>query len=98
MTIRDGSNDYNTLNACMTEDEYHLADFHGSGWAVDVGGYLGGVAISLALDNPELRVLVIEPVPDNIRLIRENIERNDLTERVTLIEGAVGDGSPVEVW
>ena len=30
MTIREGTNDWNTLNACMTEDEYGLRDWHGT--------------------------------------------------------------------
>lgn len=98
MTFRIGTNDWNTLNACMTEDEYGLRDWRGTGWAIDIGGYLGGVGIGLALDNPELRVLIVEPVPDNARLIGENIARNGVGDRVTLIEGAAGDGSPVSVW
>lgn len=98
MTIREGTNDWNTLNACMTEDEYGLRDWHGTGWALDIGGYLGGVGIGLALDNPGLRVLIVEPVPDNIRLIHQNIDRNGVRDRVTLIEGAIGDGGPVSVW
>jgi FkbM family methyltransferase len=98
MTIRDGTNDWNTLNACMTEDEYQLRSFNGNGWALDIGGYLGGVGIGLALDNPGLRVLIVEPVPDNIRLIKDNIARNGVGDRVELIEGAIGDGGPVEVW
>jgi FkbM family methyltransferase len=98
MTIRDGTNDWNTLNACMTEDEYQLRSFNGNGWALDIGGYLGGVGIGLALDNPGLRVLIVEPVPDNARLIRDNIERNGVGDRVELIEGAIGDGGPVSVW
>jgi FkbM family methyltransferase len=98
MTIRDGTNDWNTLNACMSEDEYGLRDWSGTGWALDIGGYLGGVGIGLALDNPDLRVLIVEPVPDNIRLIKANIERNNVGDRVTLIEGAIGDGGPVSVW
>jgi FkbM family methyltransferase len=50
------------------------------------------VGITLALDNPDLRVIMVEPVPDNIELIRINIAQNDLQDRITLIEGAVGTG------
>jgi FkbM family methyltransferase len=98
MTIRDGTNDWNTLNACMTEDEYGLRSFNGNGWALDIGGYLGGVGIGLALDNPGLRVLIVEPVPANVRLIRENIARNGVGDRVELLHNVVGDGGPVSVW
>lgn len=100
MTIREGTNDWNTLNACMTEDEYHLAGLELSGWAFDIGGYLGGVGIGLALDHKDLRVIIVEPVPDNARLIRENVARNLLDDRVTIIENAVGgpDTGSVAVW
>lgn len=97
MVIREGTNDWNTLNACMTEDEYGLADWHGSGVALDIGGYLGGVGIALAVDNPALRVVIVEPVPLNAALIRKNIDGAGVSDRVSLVEGAVGDGSDVTV-
>lgn len=97
MLYREGTNDWNTLNACMTEDEYSVRGRHFSGTALDVGAYLGGVAISLALDNPELRVVAIEPVPSNADLTRQNVTRNGLDGRVTVIEGAVGNLDPITV-
>lgn len=98
MRFRDGTNDWNTLTACMTEDEYRLRGRSFSGHALDIGGYLGGVGIALALDNPDLHVTIVEPVPPNADLIRENIALNDLGERVTLIESAAGGSDPVSVW
>lgn len=90
------TNDFNTLSATMA-DEYHVGPV--TGVAVDVGGYLGSVGIGLALDNREARVWIIEPVPDNADLIEQNIERNGVGERVTLIRGAVGKGGEsVDVW
>lgn len=98
MTYRLNTNDYNTLNATLNEDEYHLPSGL-TGHAVDVGGYLGSVGIALASDNPGLQVTIIEPVPSNQQLIRQNIAQNDLDHQVTLIEGAVGrGGESVDVW
>lgn len=95
---RTGTNDWNTLTASTTQDEYGLPSGL-TGRAVDIGGYLGSVGIALALDNPGLTVTIIEPVPDNAALIRQNIELNDVGDRVTLIEGAAsGDHDPVSVW
>ena len=95
-TYREGTNDWNTLSSTMAPtDEYHLPRGL-SGVALDVGAYLGSVAVGLALDNPDLRVFAIEPVPDNIALIRRNLDLNGVS--VVLIEGAAGDGSPVDVW
>src|SRR5881396_102281 len=92
MEFRDGTNDWNTLSIIFTNDEYGLRDLRLDGIALDVGAYLGGVAIALALDNPGLRVIAIEPVPDNGDLIERNITRNSVQDRVTLIRGAVGRG------
>jgi FkbM family methyltransferase len=98
MTYRVGTNDWNTLWASLNEDEYRLPRGL-SGRAVDVGGYLGSVGIALALDNPDLAVTIIEPVPPNVDLIRENVALNGLGDRVTVIAGAVGKGGEsVDVW
>lgn len=97
MAYRLGTNDYNTLNACMTEDEYNLKSYRFSGTALDIGGYLGGVGIGLAIDNPDLRVIIVEPVPGNAELIRQNIASNGLDGRVELIEGAAGAKKAITV-
>lgn len=98
MLYRRGTNDWNTLNASLDQDEYKLPSGR-SGNALDVGGYLGSVGIALAKDNPGLRVTIVEPVPDNADLIERNVALNDLTDRVTLVRGAVGKGGEqVDVW
>lgn len=96
---RQETNDFNTVNACTTEDEYGLRGLALSGHVVDVGGYLGSVGITVAVDNPDARVLIVEPVPDNARLIEYNAERNGVQDRVTVRRGAVGKGGEkVKVW
>lgn len=88
MVLREDSNDWNTAAACMSEDEYGLAGLELTGHAIDVGGYLGAVGIALAMDNPGLTVDIIEPVPENAALIRENVALNNVGDRVTVIEKA----------
>ena len=90
INIRSDCNDWNTAYASLNEDEYGLRDCSFSGLALDIGGYLGTVAIALAVDNPDLRVICVEPVPDNIALIRQNAEANGVTDRVTVVEGLAG--------
>ena len=93
---REGTNDWNTLTASLNEDEYGLRGSQISGDVLDVGGYLGSVGIGIAIDQPDARVTIIEPVPANADLIRRNAERNGVS--VTVVEGAVGKGGePVEV-
>ena len=93
---REGTNDWNTISACLTDDEYGLRGLNLHGAVLDVGGYLGSVGLAIALDYPDTRVTIIEPVPPNAELIRQNAERNGAS--VSVIEGAVGKGGePVEV-
>ena len=95
MWVREGTNDWNTLSSCLDMDEYGLRDLHLDGWAIDVGAYLGGVAVALAMDNPELHVLAVEPVPSNVELLQRNVEANELTDRIRVIDGAVAaPGTP----
>jgi FkbM family methyltransferase len=93
---RTGTSDWNTLWSCLNEDEYGLRDEHPR-IAVDIGGHIGGAAVALAVDNPEARVLVVEPIPENVDLLRWAVESNKVAHRVVIVAGAVGDGSEVEV-
>lgn len=92
MLYRTDTNDWNTLSASLTQDEYGLKPLHLSGTAIDVGAYLGGVTVALAMDNPDLRVIAVEPVPPNVELLRRNVTLNGLDSRVEVIEAAIGDG------
>ena len=84
---RDGTSDWNTIQSCLVNDEYSLPRGI-EGIAVDVGAHIGAVAIAVALDNPGLSVIAVEPVPDNLRLLALNVRRNSLARRVTVVEGA----------
>ena len=96
--LREGTNDFNTANSCLDEDEYRTRDLHLTGLAVDVGGYLGTVALALLVDNPGLRVIVVEPIPENLDMIRRNLTVNGVIDRATVIAGAVGAaGEPVTI-
>ena len=90
MEFREGTNDWNVLSSVNRPgNEYDLPTGL-AGWALDIGAHLGGVSIALALDNPELRVLAVEPQPDNLRLLHLNIGYNSLTDRITVVDGVAG--------
>lgn len=95
--IREGTNDWNSANASMSEDEYGLRDLHLTGHVVDIGGYLGTVAIGILLDNPGTTATILEPLPENAALIRRNADANGVADRLTVLEAAAGDGTPVTV-
>ena len=42
----------------------------------DVGANIGVTAISMAAHRPDLKIIAFEPVPDNARCMRRNIEVN----------------------
>jgi FkbM family methyltransferase len=89
LTIRHGTNDWNTVNATMGDnDEYGLRDLHLEGLAIDIGAYVGSVSIALALDNPSLRVVAVEAIGENAELCRRNAEQNGVADRVTVIHAA----------
>lgn len=80
--------DWNTAISCLTEDEYALRGLHFTGWALDIGAYIGGIAVGLLIDNPDLRVVAVEPIPENAALIEENAELNGVRDRLVVLQGA----------
>ena len=97
LSYREDTNDYNVLRSCLDEDEYRLQDIALSGTALDIGAHIGGVTIALATDNPDLRIVAVEAVSPNVDLLRENVERNGLSERVTILHAAAGKGATATV-
>jgi FkbM family methyltransferase len=93
LTYRKDTTDWNTVSACLANpygtdgDEYHLPRGL-SGWALDLGAHIGSVAVGLLADNPDLRVLAIEAVPENAELVRQNLELNGLTDRAIVWNAA----------
>jgi FkbM family methyltransferase len=71
-------------------DEYDLAAEYITGVFVDVGAHIGAVTVAVLLDNPEARAICVEPIPDNVGVLRQNLELNGLAERATVIAAAVG--------
>lgn len=97
MTYRRDTNDYNTIQSAIGEDEYGTAALTLTGHALDIGAHIGSVAILLALDNPELRVTAVEAVPPNVELLTYNIEANGVGDRVDVVHAAAGDGKPAVI-
>lgn len=90
--VREGTNDWNTANASLTEDEYQTRDLRITGTFLDIGGYLGTVALGILVDNPTAYAIIVEPLPENRALIVRNLEANGLGSRATLLAGVVGTG------
>jgi FkbM family methyltransferase len=94
--IRPDTNDEAMISALLAGDEYQIRDLYIDGWALDIGSHVGSIALALAVDNPNLSVIAVEPVPDNADLIRRSIAANNLSDRVYIEEagaGAVGQST-----
>lgn len=90
---RGDTSDWNTVSSIMApHDEYGLKDLSLSGLALDIGSHIGAATLALAMDNPGLRVIAVEPVSENCDLIRRNVFVNNLAAYVRVIEGAAGKG------
>jgi FkbM family methyltransferase len=91
LATRGNTNDAAMAHAILTSDEYQLAGLPRMvGWALDIGAHIGSVGLALALDNPDLSVVCIEPVPENCEVIRQSITLNALGNRVFVEEGSAG--------
>jgi FkbM family methyltransferase len=87
-------NDEALVVGILGGDEYRLAELPDDmeGVALDIGAHVGTVGIALAVDHPRLRVVMVEPIPDNAELCRQSAELNGVSDRVTVIEAMAGYG------
>lgn len=93
-----GFSDWNTVSSVMQpHDEYGLASVTISGRAADIGAHIGAVTVALLLDNPGCFVIAVEPVPDNVAILRTNLADNGLTNRCQVWEGAAGKGKTTTI-
>jgi FkbM family methyltransferase len=70
----------------MASDEYRLGQirFEPGDVIVDVGAHVGMVAIWLAMRNPQVTVIAIEPEPLNLSHLRANIAANGVRNIVVV--------------
>ena len=62
---------------------------------LDVGANVGAATLWMARRAPRARIVAVEPSPRALALLEENVGRNGLSARVTVLEGAVGRRSGV---
>lgn len=91
LVVRGDTNDGALAHGILSTDEYALVGGEAlTGWALDIGAHIGTVGIALAIDHPALKVICVEPVPDNCDLIRQSIALNGLQGRVFVEEAGAG--------
>src|SRR5688572_29301847 len=69
-----------------------VADREGMSFSVlDVGAGVGTAGLCVAWWCPSARVVLVEREPDLVMLARENIARNALSERVSVLEADIAN-------
>lgn len=58
---------------------------------IDVGGNVGAMSLSVALRNPDITIVCLEPNARACALLRESVVLNRLGDRVTVREAVAGD-------
>jgi len=79
--LREGTIDFNVIQATSVDDNYELKRivFNDGDVALDLGAYMGGVSLllaSLARLNKNLTVHAYEPIPENLELLCRNAKLN----------------------
>lgn len=95
--VREGTTDLSTVGSLFylwgkTDDEYGFGS-EAPRTFLDIGGHIGLATISVLLDNPECRAVVLEPLPENIELLERNLNENGVRHRAFIVHGAIGTGS-----
>lgn len=70
-------------------------DEKGQDVVLDVGGYIGMSSIGFLLDNTFGKAVAFEPSPENFRLLKKNIENNELQHRIFAHNIALSDSDGV---
>ena len=70
-------------------DKLYDGDYHGN-FVIDVGGYIGETALFFAQRGAR-RVFCVEPAPDNLRLLEQNISQSSFKDKIVVIRAAILD-------
>lgn len=80
------------------EDEYGLADLPAlTGTAIDIGAHVGTVAFALLADHPDLRVIAVEPLRDNVEVMQRSAAENGWEDRIDIRHAAIAKGKTAKV-
>lgn len=89
MYYRDGLNDWNVIESCLTQDEYLFNKISASRKiGVDLGAHLGAASIGMA--SMGMKVYAVEALPENAKLIEDNAKLNNLSSLIKVYNRAIG--------
>jgi FkbM family methyltransferase len=87
---RPDTSDGPLLDGLLVGDEYRLRELPRlSGWAIDLGAHIGAITLALLADNPELQVIAVEPLAENLEVLALNVA--PWADRVHVHRAQAGD-------
>jgi FkbM family methyltransferase len=90
--IRPKALDCRTIHEICIRDDYRLRSMHDvAGTIIDIGANIGVFTIAALHKYPHARVIACEPMVDNIKLLRNNIDLNSYGARAIVVEQAVSE-------
>lgn len=100
---REDTSDLSTIGSTWNlwgnlDDEYGLSSLPLlTGLAVDVGAHVGSVALALLADHPDLHVIAVEPLAENVELIEASARHNGWMDRLTMVHGGIATGESIAI-
>lgn len=99
--IRDATCDKDVVTSIVREGEYDdlMPNYQipETGVVVDIGSYIGAFVVSWLVRHPGWKGLAIEPLPENIEMIKMNASRNQVGGNLEVLQGAVGTGGSLVI-
>lgn len=96
---RDDTADAALVDGLLNGDEYRLKQLGQlGGVALDIGAHVGTISLALLADHPGLSVVAVEPIPENVALIRQSGASWERLGRLTVLTAAASDTTdPVRI-
>lgn len=83
--VRSGTTDASIINEVVLRDQYRLhRTTLGPGSIIDAGANIGIFSVLAARMFPDRQVIAVEPVTDNVAVLRDALDQNHLEQRVTV--------------
>ncbi len=89
VVTRDGTCDSDVAHCCIVNDEYNLKSLARAGENfIDLGSYCGHASLLAA--SLGMNCVAVEPLPDNVEIIRDNIAANSFDALIRVIPKSIG--------
>ncbi len=79
VSLREGTTDIDVFTEIFRDRIYAPPPGFQPRTIVDIGGNIGIASLYFSLLHPEARVEIFEPVPENLAILRRNVEQNGLS-------------------